>query len=442
MRGTSLGGWLVLEPWITPSLFYQFLGLYEKWGDESPNHIGLDSYTFCTALGDIEANKQLRRHWTTWVTEQDFIELASSGIDTIRVPVGDWIFVPYEPYVKCFDGALAEIDRIILLAKKYELNILFDIHAMQGSQNGNDNSGKTSVHWNNPNSYEKIISASWMGTFDPITMTTSVNSSYMTHSLLVIDTIIELYKGHNNVVGIEAVNEPWYYTPIYELKEFYWNVYQLVQSKAPHWISLFHDSFRLDLDTWGTFLKNCDNFAFDSHLYLAWQDPKPLSNYLFTTCDHSSYLNQVEKANIPVVIGEWSLATDNCALWINGFNNNVYGYPKKKCEMIKCPDPYMGFEQPGAPPDSTKGFQEPFGTGGVSTPLYGMCPRDSLFEDDDKATRDLSFAQLEVYESTHGQFFWNFKTEFEPKWSFLEAVKKGWIPKSWNKEVVTSLNTF
>ena len=26
MRGTSLGGWLVLEPWITPSLFYQFLG--------------------------------------------------------------------------------------------------------------------------------------------------------------------------------------------------------------------------------------------------------------------------------------------------------------------------------------------------------------------------------------------------------------------------------
>lgn len=24
VRGTNLGGWLVLEPWITPSLFYQF----------------------------------------------------------------------------------------------------------------------------------------------------------------------------------------------------------------------------------------------------------------------------------------------------------------------------------------------------------------------------------------------------------------------------------
>ena len=28
-RGTALGGWLVLEPWITPSLFYQFLGASE-----------------------------------------------------------------------------------------------------------------------------------------------------------------------------------------------------------------------------------------------------------------------------------------------------------------------------------------------------------------------------------------------------------------------------
>lgn len=30
LRGTALGGWLVLEPWITPSLFYQFLGKKKK----------------------------------------------------------------------------------------------------------------------------------------------------------------------------------------------------------------------------------------------------------------------------------------------------------------------------------------------------------------------------------------------------------------------------
>jgi hypothetical protein len=26
MVGTNIGGWMVLEPWITPSLFYRFLG--------------------------------------------------------------------------------------------------------------------------------------------------------------------------------------------------------------------------------------------------------------------------------------------------------------------------------------------------------------------------------------------------------------------------------
>jgi len=26
MVGTNAGGWMVLEPWITPSLFYRFLG--------------------------------------------------------------------------------------------------------------------------------------------------------------------------------------------------------------------------------------------------------------------------------------------------------------------------------------------------------------------------------------------------------------------------------
>lgn len=49
MRGANLGGWLVLEPWITPSLFYQFLNK-EKAADH--NNIGMDSYTFCEALGD------------------------------------------------------------------------------------------------------------------------------------------------------------------------------------------------------------------------------------------------------------------------------------------------------------------------------------------------------------------------------------------------------
>lgn len=69
-------------------------------------------------------------------------------------------------------------------------------------------------------------------------------------------------------------------------------------------------------------------------------------------------------------------------MWLNGFNDNVDGYPKVKCDMIKCPPPYMGLNQPGAPPDSRLGKQGPFGTGD-STPEYGMCPIDKSFPDND-----------------------------------------------------------
>ena len=93
-RGAALGGWLVLEPWITPSLFYQFLGASQKWGDKAPEKVGLDTFSFCAALGPEEANKQLRRHWKSWITEQQIIDLRALGADTVRIPVGDWMYVP------------------------------------------------------------------------------------------------------------------------------------------------------------------------------------------------------------------------------------------------------------------------------------------------------------------------------------------------------------
>ena len=62
------------------------------------------------------------------------------------------------------------------------------------------------------------------------------------------------------------------------------------------------------------------------------------------------------------------------ALWLNGFNDNLPGFPKVECEYIECPAPYMGPEQPGAPPDKSKPAQDPFGDG-PSFVVYGKCPR-------------------------------------------------------------------
>ena len=79
VRGVNLGGWLVLEPWITPSLFYQFLNTRQRFGDKAPEKTAMDTYTFCTALGKEEANRQLRIHYDNWVTEKDIAALAAAG---------------------------------------------------------------------------------------------------------------------------------------------------------------------------------------------------------------------------------------------------------------------------------------------------------------------------------------------------------------------------
>lgn len=440
LRGTALGGWLVLEPWITPSLFYQFLGATERWGDEAKDHVGIDSYTFCKALGPVEGNRQLRKHWATWVSEEQVANLAAIGVETLRIPVGDWMYKPYGPYIGCMDGALDELDRVLRLCDKYGMTAIIDIHALRGSQNGLDNSGDTDSYEWLPLADSKggvaryhhwdIRGGSWAGHYNTSTFRyDSINSSHIEFTLDVVRELVKRHKNDPAVVGIEPVNEPWWVIPLDLLKQFYWASYGIVQAERPGWVVLFHDSFRLWPNEWSGFMKGCDNWALDTHIYQAWSYPNSIEYFEQAACAVSWQLWLMESIGIPVVVGEWSLATDNCAMWLNGFNDNVPGYPKVECERIECPEPYMGVGQPGAPPDKSKGAQDPFGEGGGSYVINGTCPRDKPFPDDLEVVRDLSYAKLNVFDqNTHGNFFWNFRTEFEPRWDYQAAHKNGWMP--------------
>jgi glucan 1,3-beta-glucosidase len=220
IRGVNLGGWMVLEPWITPSLFYQFLGKNE-------NTTAMDMYSFCTVLGPEEGNKQLRRHWDSWVTEAIIEELAHSGaVNSLRLPVGDWMYKPYGPYVGCTDGALEYVDYVLDWAYANELSVLIDIHGVKGSQNGFDNSGQSQgFKWTSKLNTEPvgdvtfehwpIRSAGWMGTFDPVSATyMDINYDNIQHALEVIKKVVDRYKSHPALLGLEPVNEPWQYVSV------------------------------------------------------------------------------------------------------------------------------------------------------------------------------------------------------------------------------------
>ena len=127
MTGSNIGGWMVLEPWITPSLFYRFLGKKHSDG------IGMDCWTFCEALGKHHGNKVMRAHWDEWLKEEHIKGLADRGVEIVRIPIGDWTLKPYGPYVGCMDGAAEKIEWALDRFAAHNIKVLLDVHAVKGS---------------------------------------------------------------------------------------------------------------------------------------------------------------------------------------------------------------------------------------------------------------------------------------------------------------------
>ena len=75
IRGVNLGGWFVLESWIKPSLFE---GL-EDCFDET-----------CFMKKANQSRQKLKKHYETFITEEDFKYLSSIGVKHVRLPITWW----------------------------------------------------------------------------------------------------------------------------------------------------------------------------------------------------------------------------------------------------------------------------------------------------------------------------------------------------------------
>ena len=159
IQGANLGGWMVLEPWITPSLFYPFL-------DKKQGDVAFDSHSFCevmtkrgNAMNDPNyANKWMRAHWDAWYTEDHIKGLAQRNVKRVRLPIGDWTINPYESYIGCMDGAAEKIQWMLDLCFKYQIGVLLDVHTAKDSQNGFDNSGlRHNTTWVNDTTFNYTL---------------------------------------------------------------------------------------------------------------------------------------------------------------------------------------------------------------------------------------------------------------------------------------------
>ncbi len=269
IRGVNLGGWFVLERWMTPSLFE---------GLKAP-----DETRFCEELG-AKAEKKLKKHWETFITEKDIKWIAERGINTVRIPVAHWIFGDVRPYY----GSIEYLDNIVKILKAHKINVLLDLHAAPGSQNGLDNGGIEGV-------------CEWHKKKENIGKTVDF-----------IERIAQRYKGCENIWGIQLLNEPRWDIPMDILHDFYTKAYFRVRKhmSGDNAAVIIHDSFRPL--SWGDFMKEPEysNIVLDTHFYQCFLDEdKKLDVYGHISRAAVQRKKDVDKIRHQheTIVGEWSL---------------------------------------------------------------------------------------------------------------------------------------
>ncbi|KAL4939845.1 hypothetical protein BDV06DRAFT_29186 [Aspergillus oleicola] len=282
VRGVNLGGWLVLEPWITPSLF-------DEAGGEA-----VDEYTLTQILGANEASARLSEHWSTFITEQDFSLIAQAGLNHVRIPIGYWAVAPLEnePYVQ---GQLEYLDQAVSWARAHGLKVIVDLHGAPGSQNGFDNSGRRGpIGWQQGNTVEQTLEA--------------------------FEALAERYLPHGDVVTmIEALNEPHVPGGINQdqLKGYYYDTLMRVQAINPNAVLLLNDGF-VQTENWNGFMTG-QNVVMDTHHYEVFESGQgawSIDQHVTAACQLGlQHLAAVDK---PVIVGEWTGALTDCTNYLNG----------------------------------------------------------------------------------------------------------------------------
>lgn len=295
IKGVNLGGWLVLEKWMTPQLFAQTAAD--------------DEYYLAYDLQEKEYRARLDTHRAEFITEADILKIAASGFNMIRIPVPYFIFGDRAPFIGCIEY----LDKALNWAEAYGLNVLIDLHTAPFSQNGFDNGGLSGVlKWPQ---YEEEVE----------------------FELTVLERLAARYAQHPALWGIEVLNEPATEGEFFErmnpleryparnkelakgskgvsisfLQAYYQEAYTRMREYLPiDKVIAFHDGFRLDI--WKDFFEqhNFENVYLDTHQYVMMAEMQQTEQNMNAYLIYLEQLGHEIKAvteYVRVFVGEWSL---------------------------------------------------------------------------------------------------------------------------------------
>lgn len=251
IRGVNLGGWLSIEPFITPSLFSGYSGSSDV----------VDEWTLSKKLGSSAAGT-IEKHYANFLSESDFAEIQEAGLDHVRIQYSYWAVTTYDddPYVAKISWRY--LLRAIEYCRKYGLRVNLDLHGIPGSQNGWNHSGHLgSINW-------------LMGDDGELNRKRSLEI----HDQLSQFFAQDRYKNIVTIYGL--VNEPLMLSiPVEKVLDWTQEATELVRKNGVEATVVLHDGF-LNLNKWDNMFKDRpDNMYLDTHQYTTFNTGEIVLNH-------------------------------------------------------------------------------------------------------------------------------------------------------------------
>lgn len=442
IRGVNLGGWLVLERYITPYQFAitdchvrgDFCWYSGALSAPSPNDptykecninncqivtipnaynksdYPIDEVTLAQAFrgnnGTMSSTKFQKNiaeqwfdyHFMNFIKMEDLVQIQQAGVTHMRVPVPHWIMgdvLPHEPWIvgKRWEAFV----QVCKWARELGLQVWPDIHTAPKSQNGFDNSGQALPY---------TTCQVWLN--DPINVKLSL-SVIRKISQGVLDAEIQ-----DVVTGIGLLNEPYADCDIDKYKSFIEAGLDLVRhilgADTVIYVSDMFQANKFNNGTWWLDPSRYNNTYLDSHYYQVFDQStrtlSPRQHIAFTCENHHRHTteccyidgptnNTKPSLGVAHMVGEWSASFDILPDY-------------RVSEIMK------GIAETGVAPyfDRTLSLE-----------------RQAFL-------RNYVEAQMVTWEDTSvntlskAWFYWTFKTEGGAfaEWSFLRGIKEGWFP--------------
>jgi glucan 1,3-beta-glucosidase len=391
IRGVNVGGWLNLEPFITPSFF-------ENYGSKDGI---VDEWTLLTKLGPAKAKDTMEKHYSAFITKKTFSDIRAAGMDHVRFPFGYWIVQTYDgdPYIPQISWRY--LLRGIEYCRQNGLRVNLDLHGAPGSQNGWNHSGRQGV-------------IGWLNGTDG---DLNAQRTLDIHHKLSVFFAQPRYKNVVTMYGL--VNEP-RNVELDTDRVVAWTQKAITQIRSDNIsaIIVFGDGF-MGLDNWQGKLQGNDGLLLDVHQYVIFNNDQislkhvDKLNFACKGWTQQSKRSMDRKTGFgPTMCGEWSQADTDCTQYINNVGTGTR---------------WEGTFVAGEQKQNTLAPQCPLKTSACSCDKANEDP--AKYSDQYKKwLMQFAIAQMDSFEVGWGWFYWTWETERATQWSYRRGREAGILP--------------